>query len=234
MKISTKPTLLYVEDDLEIMQNTKFLLEDYFKEIYTSVDGEDAFEKFKKNKPDVILLDINIPSLNGIELAKKIRKLDNNIPILFLTAYCDKDKLMSAISIGTSSYIVKPFKMNELQDAIKKTIHKKGLSNEVELGYQFLWDRNSNTILYKAQALKLTKKEILLMNTLTQNKEKFFTACDLSIEILHENIKDSKCNNIVQLISRFKNKIFVNFGVEEFFIKSIYGMGYQIILKNSQ
>ena len=233
MKILTKPTLLYVEDDLEIMQNTKFILEEYFREIYTSVDGKDAFEKFKNNKPDVILLDINIPSLNGIELAKKIRQIDNNVPILFLTAYSDKDRLISAISIGTSSYIVKPFKMNELQDAIKKTIDKKGLSNEVELGYKFLWDRNTNKILYKAQTLKLTKKEILLMDTLTKNKEKFFTACDLSVEILQENIKDSTCNNIVQLISRFKNKIFVNFGVEEFFIKNIYGMGYQVILKNS-
>ncbi len=226
--MKTKPILLYVEDDKDILENTTFLLEDYFSEIYTAVDGQEALAKYKEHKPDIALLDINIPKINGIELAKIIRKDSKDIPILFLTAYCDKDKLLKAIDIGTSSYIVKPFKIDELQTAITKAISKKGFSKKINLACGFSWDKDVNIVSYKSQELKLTKKELQLITVLDNNREKFFSACELSVEVFNENQKDVKCNNIVQLISRLKNKITQHFQTEDFFIKNIYGMGYKI------
>ena len=227
MRKQTKPTLLYVEDDLEIMNNTVFLLEEHFSKIYTAEDGKKGLEKFQTTKPDVVILDINIPKINGLELAKLIRKSDSKVPILFLTAYCDQDKLISAINIGTSSYIVKPFMIDELKNAITKIISK-NISNQKELACGFYWSIDMNTIIYKSQELKLTKKEVQLIYVLDKNRSKFFTACELASDIFQENPKDTKCNNIVQLISRFKNKVVEHFNTEEFFIKNIYGMGYKI------
>lgn len=223
-----KPTLLYVEDDIEIMKNTVYLLDDYFSEIYTALDGKVGLEKFQENKPDIIILDISVPKIDGLELAKLIRKDDSKTPILFLTAYCDKDKLMSAINIGVSSYIVKPFKMDELQNTIMKIISKI-ISNQKELACGFYWNVERNTIVYKSQEMKLTKKEVQLINVLDKNRTKFFTACELAIDVFNEVPRDTKCNNIVQLISRFKNKVVEDFKTEEFFIKNIYGVGYKII-----
>ncbi len=227
MKEEAKPTLLYVEDDLEIMRNTVFLLEEYFSKIYTAMDGKEGLEKFKENRVDIILLDINIPKINGLELAKLIRKDDNKTPILFLTSYCDKDKLMSAINLGTSSYIVKPFKIDELQNAITKIISKI-IPKQKSLACGFEWNVEMNTLIYKEQEMKLTKKEVDLITVLDENRTKFFTACELAVDVFHENPKDAKCNNIVQLISRFKNKVIEHFETEEFFIKNIYGIGYKI------
>ncbi|MCD6172514.1 MAG: response regulator transcription factor [Sulfurimonas sp.] len=227
MKKQTKPTLLYVEDDLETVRNIVFLLGEYFSKIYTAIDGKEGLEKFQVNRPDIILLDMNIPKINGLELAKLIRKDDNKTPILFLTAYCDKDKLMSAINLGTSSYIVKPLKIDELQSAITKIISKT-MFNQKRLACGFDWNVEMNTLIYKAQEMKLTKKEVELINILDKNRTKFFTACELSVDVFQENPKDAKCNNIVQLISRFKNKVVEHFETEEFFIKNIYGIGYKI------
>ncbi len=227
--INVKPTLLYVEDDEEIMQNILFLLKDYFSKVYTALDGVEALKSFKENKPHIVLLDINIPKINGMDVAKKIREDDTDTPILFLTAYSDKEKLMSAINLGASSYIIKPFKINELKDAMSKIISERGLSNEVHLAHDFLWNRETNMITHKSKQLKLTKKEIQLLSVLNENRQKFFTACEISSEIFLAVLKDTICNNSVQLLSRFKKKVLKNFEVEEFFIQNIYGIGYKLL-----
>ncbi len=227
--MKNKPTLLYVEDDQEIMQNILFLLKDYFSHIYTAEDGAEALEKFSQYSPDIVLLDINIPKINGIDVAKEIRKNDADTPILFLTAYSDKEKLMSAINLGASSYIIKPFKINELKDAIVKIISEKGLSNEVVLAYNCIWDIQTNILRYQNKQLKLTKKEIQLLSVLNENRQKFFTACEISSEIFSVTVKDTICNNSVQLLSRFKKKVTTAFEIEDFFIQNIYGIGYKLL-----
>jgi len=227
--MNNKPTLLYVEDDQEIMQNILFLLKDYFSHIYTAEDGEKALTSFSKNKPDIILLDINIPKINGIDVAKKIRNGDGEIPILFLTAFSDKEKLMSAINLGASSYIIKPFKIDELKNAITKIISEKSLTNEINLAYECTWNKESNIIHYKNLQLKLTKKEIQLLSVLNENRQKFFTACEISSEIFSVTTKDIICNNSVQLLSRFKKKVTSTFKIKNFFIQNIYGIGYKLL-----
>ncbi len=227
--ILDKPTLLYVEDDNEIVQNIVFLLQDYFSEIFIAIDGEQAIDSYSQNKPDIVLLDINLPKINGIEVAKIIRKDDQEIPILFLTAYSDKDKLMSAINISASAYIVKPFKIDELKTAINKIMSKRNLLNVISLSGGFIWDRGINLLKYNSIEMKLTKKEIQLMNLLNKNRQGFFSACEISEELFPQNIKDNACNNSVQLLSRFKKKTLQTFAVKEFFIQNIYGIGYKLI-----
>ncbi len=224
-----KLTLLYVEDDLDILHDIVFLLKNYFSEIFTATDGEDAFEKFKTHNPSIILLDINIPKINGIELAKMIRENDKKTPILFLTAYSDSNKLIEAINLGVSSYIIKPFNIDELKDAISKIISNKQPSSKIPLSLGFEWDRTVNKILHNFLELKLTNKESLLLEMFYSNRQKFFTPCEIAAEIFPKNAKDSKCNNSVQLISRFKKKVLKDFGVEEFFILNVYGLGYKLM-----
>ena len=79
-------TLLYAEDDIETLEDTKFLLKRDFSKIYTALDGEKALALYLKYKPDVIILDINMPKLSGLQVAAKIKKLDENVQIIFLTA----------------------------------------------------------------------------------------------------------------------------------------------------
>ncbi len=84
-------------------------------------------------------------------------------------------------------------------------------------------------ITHNSIQLKLTKKEIQLMHILNENRQKFFTACDISTEIFSVTAKDTICNNSVQLLSRFKKKVIKTFEIDEFFIQNIYGIGYKLL-----
>ena len=223
-------TLLYVEDDNEALEDVVFLLRRYFTTILTALDGEEGLDLFKKNSIDIVLLDINIPKLNGLQLATKIRELNEDIPILFLTAHSETPKLLSAINLQAISYIIKPFNIDELRNGILKSLKiinkEKNILKKVLLNNDFYWDDFKVELYYKDKLLSLTKNEILLIKILFKNRNIFLTAEELS-EITFDN-KKIETNSIVQMISRFKNKIIKKINNNSFFIDNIYGQGYRI------
>ena len=121
-------TLLYIEDDIEILQNITLILNKYFKKIYKAQDGEEALKIYSKNKPDILLTDIVLPKLNGLAVATEIRDKDKKIPIIFLSAYRDKALSDTADKLSSSSFLVKPFALNDLEMAISKAIYERSLS----------------------------------------------------------------------------------------------------------
>lgn len=223
-------TLLYVEDDKEALEDVVFLLKRYFDEIYTASNGEEGLALFTKNSIDIVLLDINMPKINGLELASKIREVDENIPILFLTAHSETQKLLSAINLQAISYLIKPFNVDELRDSVLKAIkfvnNRKNNINRILLNNSFYWNDLNTELYYKNKLLALTKNEILLVKSLFENRNRFLTAEELS-EIIFED-KKIETNSIVQLISRFKNKIIKKINNDIFFIENIYSQGYRI------
>lgn len=223
-------TLLYVEDDKEALEDVVFLLKRYFDEIYTASNGEEGLALFTKNSIDIVLLDINMPKINGLELASKIREVDENIPILFLTAHSETQKLLSAINLQAISYLIKPFNVDELRDSVLKAIKfvnkRKNNINRILLNNSFYWNDLNTELYYKNKLLALTKNEILLVKSLFENRNRFLTAEELS-EIIFED-KKIETNSIVQLISRFKNKIIKKINNDIFFIENIYSQGYRI------
>ena len=133
LKYSKQLNLLYVEDEKNIREETKDILENIFKEIITCVDGEDGFNKFQQNKHiDLVLTDINMPKVNGIEMIEKIRSINTQIPILVLSAHSDINYFIDTIKLGIDGYILKPIESKQLFSIIKKTIHKISLQKENE------------------------------------------------------------------------------------------------------
>ncbi|MEA1982839.1 MAG: response regulator, partial [Campylobacterota bacterium] len=114
--------LLYVEDDMEVIENIKYLMSPYFTEIEIAQDGKEALKKFITFEPDVIVTDIQMPNMNGLEFVKNIREVDDKLPIVFLTAHNDSGKLMQAIELGAVAYVKKPFSLEVLKSAINKAI----------------------------------------------------------------------------------------------------------------
>lgn len=223
-------TLLYVEDDIEALDDVVYLLKRYFSKIYTAVDGKEALESFEKNRPDIVLLDINIPKINGLQVATKIKELDENTPILFLSAHSETDKLLKAIDLRAISYIIKPFNIEELNEAILKSLKilnkKDANSNKLNLNNGYHWDKQTKELFFENDKLDLTKNEILLIELLLDNRFRFLSALEIS-EMLFP-YKDVETNSIVQLISRFKNKIQKKIDKKIFFIENIYSQGYRI------
>lgn len=123
-EILKKSTLLYIEDDKLIQQETVASLQKLFKEIIVTSDGIEGLDAFKNNrdKIDIILTDINMPNMNGLELTKHIREIDWDIPIVIITAFTDSQMLTKAIKLKVSDYIVKPMLLGTTLKIISKIL----------------------------------------------------------------------------------------------------------------
>jgi len=114
-KYISEITILYVEDDIGIRQALSTTLEMWAKKVYLAENGEKGLELFKEYKPDIIISDVKMPKLNGIEMVKEIRKLDENIPIIFTTAHNESGFLHEAIEQHVNHYILKPISIKDVK-----------------------------------------------------------------------------------------------------------------------
>ncbi len=130
LKSQLKAKVLYVEDNDDVRKETLDLLGEFFDYIETASNGLEGLEKFKSKKFDLIITDINMPKMNGIEMVKEIKKIDKKIPIIVITAFSDFKYLMECIRIGVYGYILKPIDINQLMDAIYTSLEKIKLRKE--------------------------------------------------------------------------------------------------------
>jgi len=132
-------TVLYVEDEESIREAILNILPQLFKEVISGSDGAEGLELFEKNqdKIDLVITDINMPKLNGLDMLDKIKDISPFLPMLITTAHNDADFLHRAIDVGVTGYINKPIDIRKLLDVVKKnilpTIEKKQLEIQLEL-----------------------------------------------------------------------------------------------------
>jgi len=157
VKVSKDLTLLYVEDSEDVRKATLYFLEEFFDNIIIAKDGIEGFTEFHNrniknsnlNKIDLILTDINMPNENGLSMSKRIRDIDENIPILILSAYSDTKYFLESISLGIDGYILKAIEITQFVKVLKKVIIKinneRNLKNNLNLlhQYQNLTDKSS-------------------------------------------------------------------------------------------
>jgi len=131
-------TLLYVEDNEEARDSTLELLHEFFTNIITGVDGVDGIEKFQQNDIDLIITDINMPRLNGLEMAEKIKEIDNDVPILVLSAHNESSFFIDSIKLGIDGYILKPLNIEQLVNELYKITSKLRAMSEAKESAYFL------------------------------------------------------------------------------------------------
>ena len=130
MKNSKDLRVLYVEDNEYVRESTKEILERFFQHITVGVNGVDGLEKFGQSKYDLVITDINMPIMNGIEMIKNIRKIDNDIPILIISAHSESRYFMDAIKQNIDGYLLKPLEMKQLINQLLKTVERIELIKE--------------------------------------------------------------------------------------------------------
>ena len=151
--------VLYVEDNMEAKDALKNLLSNFFNNITLGIDGKDGLEKFKSSKFDLIITDIKMPKMNGIEMMEKIRFIDDEIPIIVSTAHQDQEFLISCIELGVNSYLLKPINHKQLTGAIKNTCEKLYYIYENKK-YE---DSLETLVKERTKELQATQKELTLM-----------------------------------------------------------------------
>ncbi|BAF73393.1 response regulator transcription factor [Sulfurovum sp. NBC37-1] len=226
-----KLTILYAEDDQVTRENYALVLEQYFRKVYTTKDGKEALVLYYKEKPDVLLLDINMPYIDGLEMVKTIREEDSETPVMILTAHSDKEKLLKAIPLGLTKYLVKPIK----DDIFRKTMHEliariktKGL---IHLKNSFIWNQGYTELSYQGTLVKLSQKEKLLIGLLTSPVEHFVSQERLIENIWHdEEIDKTHPNKLSQLIYRLHAKLSEKAGRKIVLIENSYALGYRLLI----
>jgi len=121
-------SILYVEDDQTSREQTTEIFELLFDSVETTVDGEEALQKYEKEKFDIIITDINMPNINGLELIKQIKKIDEEQPIIIISAHSNSEYLLEVIELGVEHFIIKPIQMQHLISVLKRVadaIHAK-------------------------------------------------------------------------------------------------------------
>ena len=191
INLSKNLTLLYVEDNKDTKEASLIAFEEFFDEIITAENGEMGFNKFQENKNsiNIIITDINMPKLNGIDMISKIRELNSNVPILILSAHDESNYFLDSIKLGVDGYLLKPIELNQFFMILDKITQKIQLEKEIESNLHFLQEyeeiTNESSIVIKTDA-----------NGMITFVNKYF--CDI-YEDKKENIIGQKYKDIMNM-----------------------------------
>lgn len=224
--------ILLVEDDIEISTMLKnFLLTENY-EVITAFDGESACEKFFSDNFSLVLLDLMIPKMNGLEVMGKIRE-SNTVPIIIISAKdTDSDKTLG-LGLGADDYITKPFSVTEVLARIKANIRRNtqyamGTSMQQSIITKGILTMNLNDYSVKKSGneIELTAKEFEILKLLLQNPQKVYTKQQIYSLVWNDAyLGDENAVNVH--ISRLRTKIEDN-PREPKYIITVWGIGYKL------
>ena len=169
----SKSKILYAEDDETIAFLTQDSLEPQYQVVYCS-NGEEVLQAFKNEEFDICLFDIMMPKMDGFELASEIRKLNAEIPILFISAKTLKEDRIKGLKIGADDYLIKPFSIEELMLKIeiflKRSQKKTAPENLIYKIGNSQFDTNNYTVTSQNNTVSLTQREAELLNYFFEHK----------------------------------------------------------------
>ncbi|PNV84128.1 MAG: hypothetical protein C0627_02955 [Sulfurimonas sp.] len=118
-------SILFVEDDKDIRDEiSAFLQSSIFKNVHVAKNGHEGLLKYQEHKPDIILTDLTMPFMSGLEMSKKIKEIDEKIPILLITSHFEKEVTEAAVDIGIDGYLFKPLSLQRVEKILQKYIER--------------------------------------------------------------------------------------------------------------
>ena len=225
--------ILLIEDDTEISD----MLADYLStenyEIITAYDGEDACRKFEMDQYDLVLLDLMIPKISGMDVMKKIRK-SSTVPIIIISAKDTDSDITLGLGLGADDYITKPFSVTEVLARIKANIRRttqydamidKNSSSKIER-CGLLMNVEDFTVSKGGEVIELTAKEFEILKLLMQNPQRVYTKEQIYSLIWNDAYMGDE-NAVNVHISRLRNKIEEDSRKPQIVI-TVWGIGYKL------
>jgi len=201
MKKLQSLTILYAEDEEGVRRNIADSLGYYVKEVYQASNGQEALDIYNEKSPDIILSDIHMPILNGIEFVKKVRSNNRNIPIVMITAHTDKQYLLQAVELHMEKYIIKPLEMDELFATLEKCVDIININNIeiLKVDKDYIYDYDKKELSYQNKTVILNKKEISFIERLISNQDKMTTYEELQEYVWCDDVMtDSALRSLVR------------------------------------
>ena len=199
--------ILYVEDDEIARENGVEYLQIFFEQIYEASDAIKALQLYEKYQPDIIITDIQMPKLNGLEFVKKIRQKDKKTQIIIITAFCDRDYLLKAIELQLVKYLVKPVKEKEFEEALFLCVNslQEDNSNIIKLDDNSYFDTFNKNLVIKNEIIKLRTKEILFLELLIKNKNRYVSYEEIENYVWSDSVMTKDA--LKTLVKNLKTKI---------------------------
>lgn len=215
-----KLNILYVDDDEVLCSSTKNILSPLFNNVFIAENGEEAIKIFDNQKIHIVMMDVKMHNLSGIDVAKYMRDKDKNIPIFLVSSYTDVNELIEAIKLDLVDYIKKPFTFEKLLSTLFECLDKMKLKGNLKhiLGENIFYDELSKKVFINNKDILLTKSEVKIIETLIKKRGQIVTYLEF-INILDRELSESALKNIVY---RLRSKLEGNS------IKNLYNVGYML------
>jgi len=216
-------TLLYIEDEPLIRQQAVEYLSRLYETVLEAPNGEEALALYEKHQPHIIISDIEMPKMNGLEMAKAIRKKDKKIPIIIATAYTQNEYLLIAVELQLIKYMVKPITSKKLEEALAlahEYIEEDKAQSVVSLSTTTYYDTLNKTLIIENKIIKLTYNEMLLLDLLIQHNQRAIAYEEIEAEIwAYEGMSMDSLRSLVRSLRK---------KLQGDFLENISGVGYRI------
>ena len=224
--------VLVIEDDPEIVELLTIHLEDLNCSVSVAMDGEDGLSKSLNNSFDLIILDITLPGMDGIEVCQKIRAI-NNTPIIMLTAKSEEIDRVLGLEVGADDYITKPFSIREFIARVKATFRRNKMNKEetissniqrIEVGGLVI-DTDKRKVLLEGKKTELSPKEFELLTLMASHPGKSYSRSEL-LRIIWGYDFDGYQHTVNSHINRLRAKIESDMANPKYILTS-WGVGYK-------
>lgn len=220
------PLILVVEDELELAEITEAYLRREGYQTERAGDGKRALELYRVVKPDLVLLDIMMPKLNGLEVLKTIRQ-DGQTPVIMLTARAEDDDKLYGLELGSDDYIVKPFNPREVVARVKAVLRRSSQtleSDRLRVGKLEIHKEQAR-VSFANRAIELTPTEFRLLVCFAEAPGRVFNR----LELLEASMPESEAlERVVDAHLKNLRKKLENVGADTL-IETVFGMGYRLV-----
>ena len=213
--------ILLLEDEIMLNESICEYLEADGHGVDSFFDGLEAFEKIQNNSYDLLILDINVPGMDGLSFLERVHKLKIHTPTIYISALVDIEEISRAYDLGCYDYLKKPFHLKELSlrlDRIKLTAETPRV--HLRLSKNYSYDQEHSTLLFKQEPHTLTKRQSQIIDLLARNRGNVVDFEQFSIYVWDDHVVDNA--TIRAEINRLKKHL------QEDIIINVRGMGYMI------
>ncbi len=163
-------TVLYIEDDTTVLKNISTLLQHYFRKVLTAEDGKKGYALYReyRDEIDLLIVDIELPGLNGIELVKLVRKEEKALPVVVISAYTKVDYLLESVELQLTKYVVKPFTSRKLTALLESLEAQFSGAERFTLKEGVQVDRKEAVVTFEGERHALTPRELAFLDILGQ------------------------------------------------------------------
>jgi len=215
-------SILYADDATTARKHYAEFLGHLFHEVYEARDGEEALALYEKHHPDILLLDVEMPKMNGLEVAEKIRKTDKQTRIIIATGYVNEERLIKAVELGLTRFLPKPFGRQSFKETLEKAVLELDNRHYIDLGSGYQWNSSAYELLYEGKQVKLTSNERALLILLSSKPDQVFPNYTIENHLWPTGYDEDTAPRLKALIKRIRKKL------PSDCIENVYGEGYKL------